>query len=510
MFRLFALLSILLPGYLAAHALPSPQKNVLFIAIDDLNDWVGFLSGKGESGCPGTVFTPHLDRLAARGTAFTNAHCAAPVCCPSRAAVMSGLLPTSTGIYNNQHWWKPNLPDLRTIPIHFRENGYHTVGAGKIYHHTAGNNPPVQWDQYQRMLFNDNGWIRHGSALYPWTLPKKRPADFPFSGIKLYSGEADWGTLPQPEASYDDSLVADYAVRYLRTLDQRSHDRPFFLACGFFHPHMPWYVPPKYLDLYPVDQIVLPPARDNDLADIPPPGRELAHRKSGDLSRIREAGKWRTAVQHYLASISFADALVGRVLTALEQSPAAGNTIIVLWSDHGWHLGEKGHWHKRTLWEEATRVPFIVVAPGVGKSSQRCAQAVSLVDIFPTLIELCSLPSLESLDGISLVPWLLDPDRERKRPAITIEESGHVAIRTGRYRAIYYKTGERELYDHQSDPNEWNNLAGDPAHAATLSDSSRWIPSLRKPAAYSKKAFVFDHERFTWKHKKSGRLTKGK
>lgn len=512
MLRLVALLFFLFPRFLCLPVSAASAANVLFIAIDDLNDWVGFLSepgGVGNGGCPGPVFTPHLDGLAARGTAFTNAHCAAPVCCPSRAAVLSGLLPTSTGIYNNQHWWKPNLPGLRTIPIHFRENGYHTVGAGKIYHHTAGNNPPGQWDHYERMLFNDNGWLRHGSPLYPWTDPKPRPADFPYSGIKLYSGEADWGVLPQPESSYDDSRVADYAVNYLQTLDQRDHQKPFFLACGIFHPHLPWYVPRKYLDLYPLDKIVLPPAPEEDLADIPEPGRNLANRKSADLTRLREAGKWKTAVQHYLASISFADALVGRVLAALEQSSASDNTIIVLWSDHGWHLGEKGHWHKRTLWEEATRVPFIVVAPGIGEGNQRCVQAVSLVDIFPTLIELCSLPPLENLDGISLVPWLLDPDRERKRPAITIEESGHVAIRTGRYRAIYYNTGGRELYDHRSDPNEWTNLAENPAHAATLSDVSRWIPSLRKPAAFSKKAFVFDHKRFTWKHKKSGRLIKG-
>ena len=513
MLRMLALLAILLPGYLCLPGNAAPRKNVLFIAVDDLNDWVGFLSNAahpGAGGCPGPVFTPHLDRLAARGTAFTNAHCAAPVCCPSRAAVMSGLLPTSTGIYNNQHWWKPNLPDLRTIPIHFRENGYHTVGAGKIYHHTAGNNPPGQWDDYQRMLFNDNGWIRHGSPLYPWTAPKSRPAAFPYSGIKLYSGEADWGVLPQPEASYDDSLVADYAVNYLQTLEQRGHEKPFFLACGLFHPHMPWYVPRKYLDLYPLDKIVLPPAPGDDLADVPDPGRKLALRKSGDLSRLREAGKWKTAVQHYLASITFADTLVGRVLAALDRSPAAGNTIIVLWSDHGWHLGEKGHWHKRTLWEEATRVPFIIVAPGVGDSNQRCAQAVSLVDIFPTLIELCSLPPVRNLDGMSLVPWLLDPGRKRLQPAITIEERGHVSVRTAHYRAIHYQTSEWELYDHRNDPNEWTNLARDPEHASVLRETSRWIPARRKPSANSKKAYHFDPDEFTWRHRKTGRLTRGK
>ena len=506
MLRLLLAFSILLPGYLSvSSAGAAPQKNVLFLALDDLNDWVGFLGGY-----PGKVHTPNLDRLAARGTAFTNAHCTAPVCCPSRASVMSGLLPTSTGIYNNQHWWKPNLPELRTIPVHFRENGYHTVGAGKIYHHTAGNNPPGQWDQFQRNLFNDNGWIRHGSRLYPWTSAKPRPGEFPYSGIKLYSEEADWGILPQPEDVYDDVLVADYAVNYLKNLPQRGHDKPFFLACGIFHPHLPWYIPQKYLDLYPLDRVVVPEDLPDDLKDVPEAGRKLARRKSDDLARLRQTGKWKIAIRHYLASISFADALVGRVLNALDKSPAARDTIVVLWSDHGWHLGEKGHWHKRTLWEESTRVPFIIVAPGFGMAGQRCTQPVSLVDIFPTLIELCGLPRAGKLDGISLVPWLVEPDKVRERPAITIEESGHVAVRTTRYRVIRYTTGQWEVYDHHNDPEERTNLARDPGHTSAIRGARQWIPPAPASPADPKKAFVFDHEKFTWKHKKSGRVIKGR
>ena len=512
--RLFAVIALFLATCSPLPAGPV-RPNVLFLAIDDLNDWVGFLGG-----CPGKVHTPNLDRLAARGTAFTNAHCAAPVCCPSRAAVLSGLLPTTTGLYNNQQWWKPNLPDLRTIPIHFREHGYHTTGAGKIYHHTAGNNPPNQWDHFQRNHFNDNGWLRHGSALYPWTKQKTQPKEFPYSGIKLYSGEADWGVLPLEESDYDDSAVADYSVTYLNHLrtktsppdelppasDQRA---PFFLAAGIFHPHMPWYVPRKYLDLYPLEDVVLPEPNPDDLADVPVPGRKLALRKSGDLARLRETGKWRTAVQHYLASITFADAQIGRILDALARSPAAQNTVIVLWSDHGWHLGEKGHWHKRTLWEEATRVPFIIVAPNAGKANQRCAQAVSLIDIFPTLIELCGLPPVAGLDGISLVPWLMDPAKERTRPAITVGENGHLAVRTTRYRLIQYTSTERELYDHQTDPNEWRNLAGTANATRGVQNALRWLPKVSARPAATKKSFEFDPGEFSFKHKKTGAVTRG-
>lgn len=504
MFRPSLLLLICL-NFCCTYASSQARPNVLFLAVDDLNDWVGFLGGY-----PGVVHTPNLDRLAARGTAFTNAHCAAPVCCPSRAAVMTGLLPTTTGIYNNQHWWKPNLPDLETIPTHFRKNGYHTVGAGKIYHHTAGNNPPNQWHHFQRNEFNDNAWIRHGSPLYPWSKPKERPAEFPYSGIKLYSKEADWGVLPQAEAEYDDARVANYAIDFFKKLRATpDKHQPFFLACGLFHPHMPWYVPQDYLDLYPLDQVVVPATKPDDLDDVPEPGRALALRKAVDLARLRKAGKWTTAVRHYLASITFADALIGRILEALDQSPAAGNTIIVLWSDHGWHLGEKGHWHKRTLWEEATRVPLIIVAPNAGKPLQRCAQPASLVDLFPTLIELCELPAIKKLDGISLVPWLENPDKERLRPAVTVEERGHISVRGARYRVIHYNTVEWELYDHENDPNEWTNLAHHPEHTTALYESFQWIPKFTAVPADTKKAFDFDPKTFTYKHKKSGRITNG-
>lgn len=493
----------LLVGSAFTTAVAAERPNVLFVAVDDMNDWVGFLGGY-----PGQVHTPRLDNLAGRGTAFTNAHTAAPVCCPSRAAVMSGQLPTTSGVYNNQQWWKPHQPDLVTLPIHFRRHGYTAIGAGKIYHHTAGNNPPSQWDDYHRLVFNDNAWIRAGSPLYPYTKPKPRPQTFPFCGIKNYSEEVDWGVPPDvAERDYDDAVTVDYAIRFLQS--DRSREQPFFLACGVFHPHLPWYVPQSYLDLYPLDDVHIPKIDLSDLNDVPPAGRQLALRKADNLQKIRDAGKWKQAIRHYLASISFADAQVGRLLDALQRSPHSDRTINVLWSDHGWHLGEKGHWHKRTLWEEATRVPLVVVAPGKGQPGQRCQQPVSLVDLYPTLLELCDLPPVADLDGISLVPWLENPATSREQPAITVEESGHVAVRSLQYRYIRYTDGSEELYDHATDPQELTNLAAEKPWERIKQQLAASLPKTHAKPAPTKKAYVFDPDQYSWTVKKGGQRISG-
>ncbi|MBL62508.1 MAG: iduronate-2-sulfatase [Opitutae bacterium] len=476
------------------------SPNVLFVAVDDMNDWVGFLDGY-----PGEEHTPNLDRLAAQGTAFTNAHVAAPVCCPSRAAVMSGRLPTSTGIYGNQQWIKPHLPKLDTLPQTFRNHGYHAVGSGKIFHHTAGNNAPGQWDLYRRLVFTDDSWARTSPLLYPYSPHKALPKNFPFCGITLYSREVDWGTLAKPEKDYDDAQTIDFGIEFL----SKKKDKPFFLACGVFHPHLPWYVPQKYLDLYPLDSIVLPEAPSDDLDDVPKPGRQLALHKSDNLKKIRDRGKWKEAVRHYLASISFADAQVGRLLNALEKSAHAKNTIVVLWSDHGWHLGEKGHWHKRTLWEEATRVPLVIAAPSHGKPGQRCSRPVSLIDLYPTLLELCRLPPKAGLDGDSLVPLLKNPQAPRRKPAIIVEAGRHVAIRDERFRYVRYGDGSEELYDHEDDPNEWSNRAKDPKLAEVKERLAQWIPKKWAKQAPTKNAYRFDPWKYEWTVKATGDVISG-
>ena len=478
------------------------KPNVLFIAVDDMRDWVGYLDAY-----PGTVYTPNIDRLATMGTGFTNAHTAAPVCCPSRAAVMSGRMPSSTGIYHNQQWWKPAHPDLVTLPVHFRDNGYSVFGAGKLFHHTGGNNPPGQWDIYHRLVFNDDAWARWNlrKNLYPYTKQEALPAAFPYSGIALRSKEDDWGVLPIREFDMDDFRTARFGMDVL----EQKHDKPFFLACGIFRPHMPWYTPRKYTSMYPLDDVVLPRIPEDDLDDVPEAGRKLALAKSEDLKKVRDAGKWEEAVRQYLASISYADANVGRLLKALEESAYADNTIVIFWSDHGWHLGEKGHWHKVTLWEEATRVPFIIRAPGHGSAGQRCDHPVSLVDIFPTLVELCGLSSVKGLDGKSLQPLLDDPYSDWNRPVVTEANGGHCAVRDNRYRYIRYGDGSEELYDHSDDPKEHTNRADDQSLAEVKSRIARYATNVWADPVPVKNDYEFDPQAYVWLNKQTNRRVEG-
>ena len=486
----------LLSSLAAASAQGLP--NVLFLAVDDMKDWVNCLGGY-----EGTVHTPNIDRLAARGTLFTNAHCASPKCAPSRAAILTGLMPSTTGLYDNGHWWLPNLPEVATIPAHFRNHGYRVTGAGKIFHHTAGNHPPNQWDEFQPLRFGDDPWFRGVKLNYPWSKHEPRPEGFPFSGVEGLGHENDWGSLGYPERDYDDSKSAQFAVDVL----SGDHHQPFFLACGLFRPHLPWYVPQSYFDLYPLEQIVLPRVKANDLEDVPEAGQALARARRKDFETIRGADQWKQAVRAYLASISYADAQLGRVLDALDSSRHRDNTVVVLWSDHGWHLGEKGHWHKSTLWEEATRVPLIISAPG--KNPDKCSKPVSLVDIYPTLNALCSLPADEAHDGVSLVPLLDDPDREWKRPAVVEYHTGNAAVRSEHHRLIRYLDGSEELYDLENDPHEWDNLIGNSSLAEIRSELADWLPGQWAKSAPTKSAFEFDPHTFTWKEKATGRLTHG-
>jgi len=466
----FILLIVLLSALVVpSEAASAPRPNVLFIAVDDMNDWVGCLGGYA-----GKVHTPHIDRLAARGTLFTNAHCPSPKCAPSRAAVLTGQMPSTTGLYDNGHWWYPHLPGISTLPMHFRAHGYRALGAGKIHPHTAGFNPPHQWDAFEPLLFRDDPWFRGDKKNYPWSKSGPTPEGFPFSGVQNLGHENDWGTLPLPDRDLDDVHSVNAAIEHLR----RKHDRPFFLACGTFRPHLPWYVPRRFFDLYDPGKIVLPDVPDDDLDDLPAPALKFAAERRKDFELIRTAGKWREAVRAYLASISFADAQVGRLLDALDASPYAANTIVVFWSDHGWHLGEKQHWHKMTLWERATRVPFIIAAPGHAPS--RCERAVNLVDLYPTLIELCGLPNASHpVDGQSLVPLLRDPNAPRDRPSVTEFLPGNAAVCDERYRYIRYHDGSEELYDRVHDPNEWTNLAA--SHEDVRKELAKWLPKSAAP-----------------------------
>ena len=425
----------------ASHTMASPDKpNILFIAIDDLNDWVGCLGGHPD------VKTPNLDRLAQRGVLFTNAHCAAPACNPSRAALMTGIRPSTSGIYSNHQPWRdsPVLKDAKTLPQHFMDHGYQALGSGKIYH---GRFPdPPSWQTY---------WPSQQDNKPADPMPENRP----LNGIPD-TGHFDWGTVDVDKEDMGDWKVAEWVSGQLET----KHNKPFFLACGFYRPHLPWYVPQKYFDLYPLDEISLPQVNENDHDDIPEAGVEMA--RTRDHENVTNHQQWRQAVQAYLASISFVDDCVGRVVEALDASMHKDNTILVLWSDHGWHLGEKLHWRKFTLWEEATHNVLMFVAPGVTQAGGRCDAPVSLMDIYPTLSQLAGLPVPPVLEGNSLISLLKNPDTDWDEPALTTHKYNNHSVRSREWRYTRYADGSEELYHHPSDPMEWSNLATKPEYKA--------------------------------------------
>jgi len=422
--------------------------NVLFIAVDDLNDWIQPLGGHPDAR------TPNLDRLAERGVLFTRAYCSAPACNPSRASLLSGVHPTTSGVYHNQSPWRRAMADLTTLPRWYRKHGYHVAGGGKIFHGTS--NDPDAWDEYVRQSRDP------------------LPEDRPLNGIPQ-AAHFDWGPIDVPEESMGDRKIADWAARFL----SEPREKPFFLAVGFYRPHLPWHVPREWFRDFAPESVKLPEVKEGDLDDVPAAGKAFARR--GDHRRVVERDQWRKAVASYLASMRFVDAMIGRVIDALDSGPHASRTIVVLWGDHGWHLGEKEHWRKFALWEEATRVPLMVVAPGVTKEKSRSARTVSLLDLYPTLVELCDLPRPEWLEGRSLVPLLSNPTSEWDRPVVTTHGLGNHAVRSERYRLIRYADGSEELYDHEKDPREWTNIASLPESKEIIEKLERFLPTKEAP-----------------------------
>jgi choline-sulfatase len=454
---------LLLPGLAASLLAEPPQRpNVLFLAIDDQNDWIGCLGGHP------LVKTPHIDRLAERGTLFSNAHIQSPLCNPSRTSLMLSLRPTTTGIYGLAPWFRTldQWADRVTLPQHFKAHGYKTFTAGKIYHGGVGG-PKL------RAIEFDEWGPAGGIGVKP---PEKLIPPTPMGNHPLM----DWGCFPHNDEDKGDYIVASWAVE---ALQQMPKDQPFFLAAGFFLPHVPCYATQKWFDLYPDDDSVLPPIREDDRADTPRFSWYIHwNLPEPRLRWVRENNQWRNLVRSYLACSSFVDAQVGRIVDALDAAGLADNTVIVLWSDHGYHLGEKAITGKNTLWERSTRVPLIFAGPGV-PAGQGTTQPAELLDIYPTLIELCGLTPRDDLEGLSLVPQIKDPAARRDRPAITSHNQGNHGIRSERWRYIRYADNSEELYDIQNDPNEWTNLAGDPQHAAVLAEHRRWLPEIDRPPA---------------------------
>jgi choline-sulfatase len=428
------------------------------IVLDDLNDWVGPLGGHPQ------VRTPHMDRLAARGTTFTNAHVQSPLCNPSRTSFLTGLRPSTTGVYALGPWFRTSETwrDRPTFLQTFMQSGYRTMTAGKIFH-----------DGYPPAPHREDGsevgtWGFVGGFL---PRPKTRLVD------GLAHPLVDWGVFPEHDEEQDDTRIAQWAVERLR----QPSSEPFFLAVGIRHPHVPLFASQRWFDLYPEDDVQLPPYREDERDDVPRFAWYL-HWKLPEprLAWVREAGEWTNKVRSYLASVSFADHLVGQVLDALDAGGHTGNTIVVLFSDHGYHLGEKGITGKNTLWERSTRVPLIVAGPGITRGG-RTGQPAELLDLFPTLAALAGLDTPAGLEGRSLVPQLRDPQARREFPAITTHGPGNHAVRDHRYRYIRYADGSEELYDLEADPNEWTNRATDGTLAPVKTRLSSFVPVKDAP-----------------------------
>ncbi|MCX7819412.1 MAG: sulfatase [Kiritimatiellae bacterium] len=429
------------------------KPDMLFIAVDDLNDWIGCLGGHLQAR------TPHLDALAARGVLFENAQCAAPACNPSRSALMSGLRPYTTGIYHNHHSYAVPLRDVLTLNRYLREQGYLVLGAGKIYHsHSPPKGQEDHWDDY-------------------YAAPGD-PAPPRASMTGLNRAQFDWGPLDVADEEMQDYRLASWAAEQL----QRRHDRPLFLAVGFIKPHLPWYVPRKYFEMFPAEAIRLPETIPNDLDDVPPAGVKFA-RPEGDHAAVTKAGLWASGVRAYLATITFLDAQVGRLIEAADRSWRSNRLVIVLWSDHGWHLGEKQHWRKFTLWEESARAPLIVVAPGIAKPGRRCAAPVDFLSIYPTVCDLLGLPIPPHVQGRSLLPLLRDPSASWDGVGITTHGRGNHGVRDRHWRYIRYADGSEELYDHRSDPHEWTNLAARAESVAILASLRARLPGVEAEEA---------------------------
>ncbi|MDG2128565.1 MAG: sulfatase [Fuerstiella sp.] len=450
-------------GHDLSAALQTPDRpNILFIAIDDLNDWVEPLSGHPQS------LTPNLSVFADDSVNFTRNYCTSPGCNPSRSTLMTGYHTYTSGMYSNYQDWRkvPRLAQATTLGEYFRDNGYYSAGAGKIYHYSQV--APRTWDDYFPSQTNN---------MPEEFIPENNPVNMP--EFKYMYRMFDWDAL-----SFDDTETADYkSVSYINTQLEMSHSKPFFLAAGIYRPHLPWYVPKKYFDLFPLDQIRLPEVFADDTTDLGGRATELIGRGGGYHAHVLKAGKWQEAIQGYLASIAFADAMVGQLLEALENSRYAKNTIVVIWSDHGWQLGEKGHWRKFALWENLIRTVLMVKVPaGVESMPEGSARGkvvtdlTSLLDIYPTLVDLAGLPLRPDLEGTSLKPLLGYGKRSLDRSIITTYDFADYSVRYRNWHYINYVDGSEELYDLNRDPNEWHNLAGLTEFAATKNHLKGMLP----------------------------------
>ncbi|MDZ8119735.1 sulfatase [Pontiella agarivorans] len=456
--------------HLAAGCFGAERPNILMIAIDDINDWIGPLGGHPQAK------TPELDRFCAGGAmVFKNAVCAAPICGPSRSAVLSGFLPSTTGVYGNGHnmIFSEIVKTHATLPEYFTQHGYYTLSNGKIFHKHGIDG---KYTDFGHWAWDEHARARRGVNNRPDKAKLTAAGAGIINGISKpeYKGKAklSWGPTQCGFEEMVDYKVAAWTEEVL----QRDFEKPFFIASGIIKPHLPWYVPQQFFDLYDLESIQPPEVKEDDLDDILTPKGKKAFKPSGEYEWIKKHGLEKDATRAYLASISFADACVGKMLRALENSQYADNTIVVIWGDHGWHLGEKQRFLKNTTWNETAKTPFIVKIPGM-KKPLVCDRTVSLIDIYPTLVSLCGLPEKE-LDGLDFSPLLKNPETAWDRPGITVTSAG-TSVMGERWHYALQLDGTEELYDLQNDPMEWTNLINSPEYAAIAARMKKWVPETR-------------------------------
>jgi arylsulfatase A-like enzyme len=430
------------------------RPDVLMFVVDDLNDWIKLLDDSAP------IRTPSLNRLASQGTLFTRAYCVSAACNPSRVATLTGLRPSTSGVYGNRADWRRALPRRLTIMQRFREAGYLVRGAGKVFHHHLDG------------AFHDSASFDEFRPMRPQKYPLEKLNRAPEYG----SRNTDWGSWPPDPTQSIDHDTVEYCVNALRDTPV---ERPLFLVCGIFKPHSPFFAPATFHQAY--ESLSLPLRREDDWSDLPSGAIQLMKGKAWFWSGMmtleeKRPDSYLNFVRSYAACASFADASVGRVLAALEASPRADSTIIVLWSDHGFHLGEKNHIEKFALWEKSNHIPFIVVVPGVTSPGTRCDVPVDLSCLYPTLLELADLPRDDRCDGESVVSLLRGGAEDRDRVALMTYQKGNHAVRSERWRYIRYANGSEELYDHQSDPREWRNLASDLTYRSVIERLREWLP----------------------------------
>lgn len=457
------------------------NPNVVFIAIDDLNDWIGVLNGHPQ------VLTPNMDRLAKSGTLFANAHTQSPLCNPSRTSVLTSIRPSNSGIYGLAPRYRDTekTKNVVSLPQYFANAGYKTISTGKILH--GGITEGERKTEFQE-------WGPDGNF---GPVPKEKIVKTRLDMVD--HPLLDWGVFP---LGNQDSLLSDYktATWAVNKIDElaKQQDQPFFLAVGFHRPHVPLLVTQRWFDLYPLEKVILPPAPPQDRNDIPDFAWYLHwFLPEPRLSWLEANNQWRHKVRAYLASVSFVDAQVGRVLDAIEAGNLSDNTVIVLWSDHGYHLGEKNITGKNTLWERSTHVPLIFSGPGV-PANQVCGEAVELLDIYPSLLDLAGLTPNEQVEGISLLSLIQNPNSRRDRPAITTHNPGNHSVKTEEWRYIRYGNGEEELYNVVVDPNEWYNLAHDSEYFSIIHRLKKYLPETSEVLAPGSKHRVLEKRGLDW------------